>query len=186
MVKTEPTTKTETKLASESVLTLKSNLPLRRIISGGQTGVDQAALAAAKALSLETGGFIPRGFRTESGPRPDLGETYGLKPTPEYSYPPRTKLNVFCSDGTFLFGQASPGINLTQHLCITSIKPHTRIAWLPDMGSLIGFAIFHDQLLDFINIHRIETLNVAGNREEKNPGIYAACFEFLLHTLGEP
>ena len=49
---------------------------LQRVISGGQTGVDQAALRAAKAAGLETGGWMPLGWLTEECPRPEFGELY--------------------------------------------------------------------------------------------------------------
>lgn len=51
---------------------------LDRVISGGQSGVDQAALRAARAAGIPTGGSMPRGFLTEDGPRPDFAELYGL------------------------------------------------------------------------------------------------------------
>ena len=52
---------------------------VRKIISGGQTGADQAGLAVAKRLGIPTGGFVPKGFLTEAGPRPDLAAEYGLE-----------------------------------------------------------------------------------------------------------
>jgi hypothetical protein len=45
---------------------------LDRIISGGQTGADQAGWRAARACGVPTGGFMPLGFLTEGGPRPEF------------------------------------------------------------------------------------------------------------------
>ena len=69
------------------------------VISGGQTGVDQAALRAARALGIPTGGWAPRGRATEDGPAPwlaDLGPAECAWP----GYPPRAKADARDSDGT--------------------------------------------------------------------------------------
>jgi hypothetical protein len=71
-----------------------------KIISGGQTGADQGALAAAKELGIPTGGWMPRGFLTELGPNPSLEDLYGMQEHPSANYPPRTRQNVFDADGT--------------------------------------------------------------------------------------
>ena len=62
---------------------------LTKIISGGQTGVDAAALRAAKAVGIPTGGTAPKGWLTEDGPAPWLAE-YGLVESDSPFYPPRT------------------------------------------------------------------------------------------------
>lgn len=66
-----------------------------KIISGGQTGVDQAALRAAKACGIPTGGWAPKGFRTEAGPAPWLAD-FGLREHASADYPVRTRAN--CRD----------------------------------------------------------------------------------------
>jgi hypothetical protein len=37
---------------------------IERVISGGQTGADQAGWRAARAAGIPTGGFMPKGFLT--------------------------------------------------------------------------------------------------------------------------
>ena len=69
------------------------------IVSGGQTGVDRAALDVALALGLACGGWCPRGRRAEDGPLP---ARYPLRETPSASYPERTEWNVRDSDGTLV------------------------------------------------------------------------------------
>jgi hypothetical protein len=59
---------------------------VQRIISGGQTGADQAGLEAAERLGIPTGGFMPKGFHTETGPRPVLAARYGLVETATEDY----------------------------------------------------------------------------------------------------
>jgi hypothetical protein len=128
-----------------------------KVISGGQTGVDQVGLAVARRYGLRTGGTAPAGFRTHDGPNHDLGTTYGLTAHASSAYPPRTRANVRDSDGTVWFGNlASPGGKLTARLC--------REAGKPFISNPTAF-----QLLDWIRENRIQTLNVAGNRAHRNP-----------------
>ena len=123
---------------------------IKRVISGGQTGADQAGLAVAKRLGIPTGGFVPKGFLTEAGPRPDLAAEYGLEETDTSAYPERTERNVRPADGTVVFGDArSRGSMLTARLCRRHGKPCRTIpldaapdqaarqlrAWLTSTGS---------------------------------------------------
>lgn len=154
---------------------------LRRIISGGQTGADQGALEAAKDLGLETGGYMPKGFRTETGPRSDFKHIFLMQEARDTRYYGRTVKNIQISDGTLIFGSTnSPGTALTINECRNNQKPFYIIIWpsatLKDNAS---------KLRNFISINNIRTLNVAGNRESKNPGIQYACKKLLIEALGE-
>ena len=80
---------------------------IERIISGGQTGADQTGLAVAKRLGISTGGYMPKGWLTEDGPRPDLAATYGLEEATTSTYPERTERNG-CSPQTVLLCSATP------------------------------------------------------------------------------
>jgi hypothetical protein len=157
-------------------------MTLHKIISGGQTGADQGALQAAKALGLATGGWAPKGFRTETGPCLALA-SFGVQEHSNPNYPPRTFLNVLESKGTLLFGNAkSPGCKLTARYCTDNSRPYFHVRWQsggapPDQRVRDNFRIW---LLAF----SIDVLNCAGNRESKQPGIQAACFNFLIDTLG--
>jgi len=129
------------------------NLGLTKIISGGQTGADEAGLKAAKRLGLRTGGWIPKGFKTEDGDKPSLQVHYGLEETESTSYKPRTLLNVRHSEGTIIFAEKeSIGSILTQNYCRKLSKPY----WINPNVSDIRM---------FISEHEIEVLNIAGNRE---------------------
>ena len=140
---------------------------LKKVISGGQTGADQAVLHAANDCGLETGGFAPKGYRTSSGPDLSL-KRYGLIEDTSYTYPPRTRLNLAHSDATVGFGDMdSPGMRLTRRYCVELDKPF----WdNPDP----------DELVRLIRLFKVETLNVAGNRESTHPGIYKTVY----YTLG--
>jgi len=142
-----------------------------KIISGGQTGADQGGLVAARQLGIPTGGWIPKGFLTESGPRPDLGLLYGLKEHKSNRYPPRTKENVKDSDGTAWFGRLnSKGYHCTFNATDEFMKPR-RVITTPE------------GLLEFIDEFNIGILNVAGNRESSNPGIHRFTAELIIAAL---
>lgn len=66
---------------------IEKRLLLEKVISGGQTGADQAGLKAAKKCGIPTGGFIPPRFVTSNGPSPWLGEEYGLVEIEPGSFP---------------------------------------------------------------------------------------------------
>lgn len=138
-----------------------------KIISGGQTGADQAGLYAAKQLGLATGGWAPKGWRTETGSNPSLKD-FGLIQASSEHYPYRTRFNVADSDGTVIFGDVeSSGSKLTIGCCRIEDRPF-----------IVNPTA--DELQQWCEDNNIETLNVAGNRESANPGIYARVFAVLL------
>jgi hypothetical protein len=149
------------------------NLGLTKIISGGQTGADQAGLRAAKRLGIKTGGWIPKGFKTEDGPRPSLEIHYGLIETIETDYTRRTWMNVNYSDGTLIFAEKdSRGSILTQNICRKLRKPY----WINPSCEDIRM---------FINEHDIAVLNIAGNRESVSPGIGERIENLLIRAISD-
>jgi hypothetical protein len=158
-------------------------MTVTKIISGGQTGADQGALAAARELSLETGGCMPLGFKTESGPNRDLAIRYGLRQHHLPTYPPRTRDNVAHSDGTLIFGNPnSPGSKLTRRICEQLGKYWYILYWSAGQGLNQHHFTFFPRWLDD---HRIEILNVAGNRESIQPGVHDAVYRFLVAVFRE-
>src|SRR4051794_27751768 len=90
---------------------------LERVVSGGQTGADQAGLRAARACGIPTGGWAPLGWQTEDGPAPWLAD-FGLVELPDGGYPERTRANVRDSTATIWFGDpGSPGGRTTLRAC---------------------------------------------------------------------
>jgi hypothetical protein len=145
-----------------------------RIISGGQTGVDRAALDVALQLSLPCGGWCPKGRRAEDGP---LDDCYPLDETPSVSYPQRTRWNVRDSDGTLILTHGRPkgGTALTIKLARALGKP-----------VLVVDPAKKDQLIrarEWVESHQVRILNVAGPRESERPGIYAEAKQFLMGLL---
>jgi hypothetical protein len=151
------------------------NAEIRRlkIISGGQTGADRAALDVALTLSLPIGGGCPKGRRAEDGMIPDR---YPLTETPEADYDTRTRRNVEDSDGTLILnlGTLDGGTALTVKLARQMGKPCLMVA-LEDGIEPTAFQ-------EWLDAHPIAVLNVAGPRESKRPGVYAAACR-LLDTL---
>lgn len=145
-----------------------------KVISGGQTGVDRAALDVALELGLPHGGFVPRGRKAEDGQVPDKYDLVELSST---SYPARTRSNVLAADGTLILTPPRPrgGTRLTAKMAHESGKP-----WLaadPRRSEMI------QRVEEWLELHQIEILNVAGPRESKIPGIYEISRKFLLEIL---
>ena len=149
---------------------------IEQIKSGGQTGADMGGLLAAEDLGLKTGGFIPKGFITERGPRPDLAR-FGLQETASRDYPPRTRLNIQYSDGTVIFTRfpMGRGSRLTFTTAVKMGKPHLIVDPLKVDASL--------EFRTWLDLHLIRVLNVAGSRESKWPGIEETVRQFIRLSL---
>jgi hypothetical protein len=138
---------------------------LLRVISGGQTGVDQAAWRAARVAGIPTGGTMLQGFLTEEGPRPDLAAEFEAHELDRPGDPARTEANVRAADGTLWIGDSnSHGGRLMSEWC-------SRLRKTSVVVMLDGVAIEPSVIARWIVTQNIRILNVAGNRESKAPGI---------------
>jgi hypothetical protein len=159
---------------------------IQRVISGGQTGADQAGWRAARAAGIVTGGWMPKGFLTEDGPRPEFAELYGAQEHHLIGYPPRTKANVRDSDGTMIFNvgsEFSMGTKATLRACRYGDHP-TRPALIVGIRHDFHFCTVEpDGAADWIDRLFIKTLNVAGNRESVEPGIGAWVERYLTEVF---
>ena len=162
-------------------------MSIQKIISGGQSGVDQAALFAATLLSLSTGGFAAQGWQTESGSAKELLEGYGLKECARPGYPARTEANVRASDATVIISnerKLTGGSYGTECVAESLDKPVWRV-WVNGhgveefvaSGSRLTFAAW-------AAIHSVRVLNVAGPRASKWAGGEEATVEWLMGRLG--
>jgi hypothetical protein len=151
-------------------------MDMAKIISGGQTGVDRAALDAARTLGLPLGGWCPRGRRAEDGAIPP---DYPLRESLARGYADRTLRNVSEADATLILcrGELSGGSRLTAGLALRLGKP----ALVVDLASRPSVR----RVLDWFRQHRVAVLNVAGPRESKCPGIQGQATRFLLQVLGK-
>lgn len=148
-----------------------------KIISGGQTGVDRAALDVALERGIDCGGWCPQGRRAEDG---RIDDRYPLRETPWDGYPQRTEWNVRDSDGTLILtrGQPDRGTALTVRLAQQRKKPYL----LVDLTAGADTAMVQEWAAS----HRIETLNVAGPRESSAVGIHEQAADFLRQLFALP
>jgi hypothetical protein len=149
--------------------------PKLKIVSGGQTGVDRAALDAALACGLPVGGWCPSGRRAEDGVIP---ARYPLIETASHKYPQRTAWNVRDSDITLILTlrELDSGSRLTAQIAQRLGKPYV-VASLNAPPETIRLPELLPFTLDQI------VLNIAGPRESRCPGIYARAFGFLVTFL---
>ena len=155
---------------------------ISQIVSGGQTGVDRAALDAAVEANISIGGWCPRGRRSEDGRIPD---GYPLKETAARSYAIRTEWNVRDSDGTLIIVQdeISSGTRLTVSSARKQNQPYLVVHLRPDADALFEDQPCLDnqikQVLNWLVENEIKVLNVAGPRGSSNASVYSEAREFL-------
>lgn len=162
---------------------------LTRVVSGGQTGVDRAALDAASAAGMEIGGWCPRDRRAEDGIVPSR---YPLRETASRSYAVRTEWNVRDSDGTLILvlDRISSGTRLTADSARAQERP-LRIEYLcPDStpGLLTTEQPLQQIICDvaeWICREQIQTLNVAGPRGSSRNDVYQRSLQFLTMLFEE-
>lgn len=146
---------------------------LQKIVTGGQTGVDRAALDAAIRLGMPVGGWCPKGRLAEDG---RIDERYPLVETPSSRSEERTRWNVRDSNATLVLGSAP----FTDGTVIT----------LAEADRLGRPALVVDparadiaEVREWLAAHDVRTLNVAGPRESVRPGIYRLAYFFLERLL---
>jgi Circularly permutated YpsA SLOG family len=146
---------------------------VERIISGGQTGADRAALDWAIGHGIPHGGWCPLGRRAEDGA---IDARYQLHETPSADYSQRTEWNVRDSDGTVIFSMAkqiSGGTLLTAVMAEKYAKPNIHL-----VGSVDGIACGR-RLVAFLDRYNVKVLNVAGPRASTEPEVY----QFVIDTF---
>ncbi len=142
-----------------------------RIVSGGQTGVDRAALDVAGQLGIPRGGWCPKGRRAEDGV---LDAEYPLTETPSAMYEQRTMWNVRDADATLLLARTAPlsgGTEYTRTVAEGLKKPYL-VVLLDGRASIAVTA-------EWLRRNDVGVLNVAGPRESGQPGVYEDASAFL-------
>ena len=147
---------------------------ITKIISGGQTGADRAALDSAIKHGIPHGGWIPKGRLAEDS---SLSVKYKLKEMPTSSYPAQTEQNVIDSDGTLIIsrGKRGGGADLTQKLAIKHGRPWLHI----DLNQKKDHTDAAAKIKEWIVQEEIEVIHVAGPRASKDPHIYNKVMEIL-------
>ncbi len=150
---------------------------VKKIVSGGQTGADQAALDVAIKLEISHGGWIPKGRLTENGV---LDAKYQLKEMESASYNKRTEQNVIDSDGTLIIshGELTGGSDYTREMVLRHSRPWLYI----DLKKTTSFQT-NRKIKFWLAQYAIKVLNVAGPRASKDPDIYQATTGILETAL---
>jgi hypothetical protein len=143
---------------------------IEKVVSGGQTGVDRAGLDAATEAGIPVGGYCPKGRLSEDGTVPVC---YPLVELTRGGYPARTEMNVVESDGTLVLnvGRLYGGTKVT----VDCAKKHGRPALVVPLDGEPGVG----DVLEWLELHGIKNLNIAGPRESKCPGVYQLALDFL-------
>jgi hypothetical protein len=146
---------------------------LSKIVTGGQTGVDRAALDIAIAMGIEHGGWCPKFRKAEDAP---ISKKYNLYETHTEHYEERTEKNVLDSDGTLVILKNEPigGTLLTIELANKLNKP--LFIYVPNKTS-------QEDIANWIIKKNIKILNVAGPRESQEPGIYEYTIKIMTSVL---
>jgi hypothetical protein len=144
------------------------------IVSGGQTGVDRAALDVAISLGLRHGGWCPAGRWAEDGAIPSI---YQLEETPSSNPEVRTERNVIDSDGTLILarGKLTGGTAYTRACAEECSRPFLVV----DLANPCS----PEEVRRWLLKNKIRRLNVAGPRESVAPGIYEEAKGFLQRVL---
>lgn len=151
---------------------------IKKVVSGGQTGVDQAALAMAIEAGIEIGGWCPKGGLDANGV--NIRTLYPVLKEASTSIPDeRTRLNIEDSDGTLIIVPRIPlppsivdGTKLTIDYAAEKNKPHLEVS-LSDKHDAV------DKILSWVDQHDIRVLNIGGPRESSWPGIHRETCELL-------
>src|ERR1043166_873457 len=155
--------------------------PALKIISGGQTGVDRAALDWALANGVPHGGWCPKGRKAEDGIIP---ARFKLKETPSNNYSVRTRRNVRESEGTVIFSRTREwrgGTRETAEYAKRFGKPLLHLVGTAQINNAAS------RLKAFLREHEITVLNVAGPRETEEPGLSEFVQSVLTRALkGKP
>lgn len=152
-------------------------MTLEKIISGGQTGADRAALDFAIDHHIPYGGWVPKGRKTEDGTLP---LKYHLQEMPTGNYSQRTLQNVLDADGTVIVshGFLTGGSALTREFAI-QYKKH----WLHIDLKELSLPEAAGRLASWLNEKEIKVLNIAGPKAGKDPKIYEVVLLLLQETM---
>jgi hypothetical protein len=151
---------------------------LKKIVSGGQTGVDRAALDAALAANFPCGGWVTWDRMAEDGV---IADRYPLVPLPKGGYRQRTRLNVSDSDGTAILYNESltGGARLTRNLCALLKRPYILINARETPDPIVAAKAASK----FIEENGIEVLNVAGPRASGWPAGYRFAIDVVSRVI---
>jgi hypothetical protein len=148
-----------------------------KIISGGQTGVDRAALDVALKHGIECGGWCPAGRLDEFGKIPGK---YPLTELPDGNFDKRTLQNVRDSEATVAMYDVDlrGGTKYAIECCEQLKRPYLLID-----AATISPEEAAKLIVDLVHKHKIHILGVGGPRASEWPGGYDYAFRALEKFL---
>jgi hypothetical protein len=147
---------------------------IERVVAGGEAGAEQGAWAAARRAGVATGGYMRRGFQTEAGPAPRLGQLHGAVEFP-FDDARRVRANLRRANGLVWFGDPeSPEAREAFAACRELSKPW----FVVDVGYTQP-----SRVVGWLEVFEVGVLVVSGDRESKRPGVGAAAETFLGRVL---
>ena len=153
---------------------------IKKIISGGQTGADRAALDVAIDYGIPHGGWIPKGRKTEDG---RLSGKYHLKEIQAISYPQRTELNIVDSDGTLIISHGNP--TAESIFAQDMARKHRRPCLHIDLDEISQYKAVEITRY-WIEVRGIQKLNVTGSKASEDDKIYESTKSLLQSVLYPP
>ncbi len=162
---------------------------LELVISGGQTGADITGVMVAQSFGIKTSGWLPKGWRTLDGPKPEYAKLYGMKEHSSSGYKERTWDNVLWADGTMRFASnlSSPGEKCTLNAIKAHGKPHFDVEFDAWSGRLKDWKApdsrMHYLAAKWIEDNNIKILNIAGNSHQTYIGIEGSTRMFLTYMF---
>jgi hypothetical protein len=153
------------------------SLSVIKLVSGGQSGADRAALDVAIELGIAHGGWVPQGRWAEDGV---LAARYQLRETDSPQVALRTEWNVRDADATLIFfhGEPTGGTALTVRFAASYQKPALCVNLATSDETVAAHAI-----TAWLNEIRPAILNVAGPRASNDPLIYDAVSRILRRVF---
>lgn len=145
--------------------------------SGGQSGTDLSSLMAAKVFGIPTGGWMPLGFLTQDGFKPEYVKLYNMKEHRSGRYSPRTYLNVKENDGTVRL--AVNFLSAGEICTFKAIQQYKK----PYLDIDLTKNVKPDILIKWIYDNQIKSLNFAGNSEKTYPGMFKLSFRYLCECF---
>lgn len=150
---------------------------LELVVSGFQSGADIGGVYAAADAAIPTTGWMPRGYLTEEGPRPEYQRLYGARQMPTADYPSRTRANVAMAPLTIWFGSGdSRGYWCTRN----AVNKGHRAWW--EIGTK-GWDELPETMAKNLRLLDYRAVNIAGNRESLCPGICVRVAEYLAEVF---
>ncbi len=143
---------------------------IERMVTGGVTCAEWEAWASARRAGVATGGYMPRGWMTEDGPRPRLGMLYGAIEFP-LAEPTRLRANLRRSEALLWLGDPTSADG-------TAALEAARDLGRPFLAAEPGLTS-PSEVAAWLSVFEVRTLTIGAEAESARPGLAARTGPFL-------